>query len=196
MLCKKYGWDVLASAGTLRGMEAAGAFASGARAAVIPPSGVAVGSLWVKPFPTPHDTAESNGYTVTLPDGRRVAVATDIGHITPQITAALRGCDAVLIESNHDVQMLQSGPYPYYLKQRILSDRGHLSNAACDAVLPSLVEEGSVYLMLGHLSAENNRPILAYEGAVKALAAAGIRVGTDCRVKVAPRDAEAPILWL
>lgn len=194
VLCKRYGYRLIASEGTLRGVAEAGIPVSPEN--VIGPEGVTVGSLQLRAFPTPHDTPESTGYTVTLPDGRRVAVATDMGHMTERVLQELCGCDAVLIESNHDVCMLKNGPYPYVLKQRILSERGHLSNEACDAALPALVQSGVKYLYLGHLSRENNRPELAYRAAGEALQRAGIRVGTDCRLGVAPPEATLPILWL
>lgn len=196
VLCKKYGYRILASEGTLRGLESAGVLADGAQAEVLPAEGTAVGGLWLRSFPTPHDTPESNGFSITLPDGRRITIATDIGHMTDVVREALCGSVAVLIESNHDVDTLRRGPYPYALKQRILGERGHLSNDACDAVLPQLVESGVTYVVLAHLSRENNRPELAMDGATRALAAAGVRVGVDCRLQLAAPTDVTPTLWL
>ena len=110
----------------------------------------------------------SVGYTVTLADGRKLAYATDIGHVTPEIEASLAGAYAVVLESNHDEDMLMRGPYPAWLKSRIASDRGHLSNAACDAFLPQLSAQGTAHVLLAHLSAENNTPARALEAACAA----------------------------
>lgn len=192
VLCKRYGYRLIASRGTLTGMGDAAT----ETAEVIPPLGTAVGDLWLTAFPTPHDTPESVGYIVALPNGQNIGIATDMGYMTDRVTAELCRCDTVLIESNHDVRMLQNGPYAWSLKQRILSDHGHLSNDACGAVLPTLVEHGVRYLYLGHLSAENNRPSLAERTARESLEASGVSVGVDCRLQVATRDATLPIQWI
>ncbi len=118
-----------------------------------------VGGVMVRAFHTPHDTDESVGYRVT---GRATfAIATDMGHVTEEIVDGLSGAGTVLIESNHDPEMLVSGPYPYSLKRRILSDRGHLSNEDCACLAARLALAGTRTVILGHLSRENNRPELA-----------------------------------
>lgn len=124
-------------------------------------------------FPTPHDSHGSVGYHFTFSDGERFALATDIGHITSDISGYLLGCKEVVLESNHDIKMLNNGPYPYLLKKRILSDRGHLSNEACAHLVPTLVENGTRKIILAHLSEENNTPSLAYQTSAEALASAG-----------------------
>ncbi len=88
--------------------------------------------------------------------GRKIAVATDTGMVTDTIRDALTGADFVMLESNHDIRMLENGPYPYHLKRRVLSNHGHLSNAACADTITSLVENGTTRLVLGHLSKQNN----------------------------------------
>lgn len=134
----------------------------------------AVGGLTVRAFHTPHDTDESVGYRV---EGRGVfALATDMGHVTPEVLEGLSGADAVLIESNHDLDMLRTGPYPVPLKRRILSDRGHLSNADCAALAAELVCRGTGTVILGHLSRENNRPEIALRETGAALAGSGARL--------------------
>lgn len=147
---------------------------------------VTLGGLTVSRFSTPHDCAGSSGYCIDLPDGSRVAVATDIGHLTDEIRTALLGCDLVMLESNHDVMMLQNGPYPYPLKRRILGDNGHLSNACCAEFLPTLVRSGTTRLVLAHLSRENNYPSLALESARAALMAEGLHENEDYLLTVAP----------
>ena len=115
-----------------------------------------VGSCKLSAFHTPHDSAESVGYRI---EGSGVfALATDMGHVTEEIRLGLLGADTVLIESNHDEEMLRYGPYPPYLKKRILSDRGHLSNENCALLARELAENGTRAIILGHLSRENNTP--------------------------------------
>ncbi|MBQ7895378.1 MAG: MBL fold metallo-hydrolase [Oscillospiraceae bacterium] len=108
---------------------------------------------------TPHDAIESVAYRL---DGESsFALATDMGHVTDDVKAMLRGVDTALIESNYDEDMLRSGPYPYFLKKRISSDFGHLSNSNCALFAEELVKQGTNKLVLGHLSRENNRPEIA-----------------------------------
>lgn len=128
-----------------------------------------IGSFSVRRFATSHDCTGSSGYRITLPDGRQIAVCTDLGVVTEEVRQGIAGCELVMLESNHDVHMLQTGGYPYPLKQRILSERGHLSNTACAAELPALVTAGAKRLVLGHLSHENNRPQIAAAAAKAAL---------------------------
>ena len=127
-----------------------------------------VGTASVRPFKTPHDAAESVGYTVSF-DERKFGFATDTGCITKPMLSALAGCEAVVIEANHNVDMLMSGSYPYPLKKRILSDNGHLSNENCAWLATQLAIWGTKYITLGHLSTNNNTYEMAYESAVKLL---------------------------
>ena len=127
----------------------------------------ALGPLTVTAFRTPHDTAESVGYRI---EGDGIfAFATDTGHISEEMERGLTGADAVIIEANHDVDMLMDGPYPAYLKKRILSADGHLSNADCGVLARRLAESGTRSILLGHLSRENNTPSVAYEAVHAAL---------------------------
>ena len=105
-------------------------------------------------------------------------MATDMGHVTEEVLNALSGADAVLIESNHDEEMLRYGPYPVYLKRRILSDRGHLSNACCAELARALALGGTKQIILGHLSRENNTPALAMQAARESTA--GLPVELYC----------------
>ena len=136
----------------------------------------AIGDLTVTAFHTPHDTDESVGYRVQ--SGGVFALATDMGHVTEEVLNALSGADAVLIESNHDEEMLRYGPYPVYLKRRILSDRGHLSNACCAELARALALGGTKQIILGHLSRENNSPALAMQAARESTA--GLPVELYC----------------
>ncbi len=130
-----------------------------------------IGDVFVRAFHTPHDTDESVGYRV---EGTACfALATDMGRVTEEVLCGLLGADAVLIESNHDVRMLVDGSYPFYLKRRILSDRGHLSNTDCALLAEHLVREGTGTVILGHLSRENNRPELALAETAELLSGKG-----------------------
>lgn len=134
---------------------------------------VTVGSLTVSSFPTSHDSRMSVGYRITAstPSGIRVfGYATDLGVVTPAVEKGLTGCEAVVLESNHDENMLLDGPYPYDLKLRIRSRRGHLSNRDAAAFASFLAENGTEHFLLAHLSKENNMPVLAYEETFSALA--------------------------
>ena len=135
-----------------------------------------IGDLSVTAFHTPHDTDESVGYRIE--GGGVFALATDMGHVTEEVFDALSGADAVLIESNHDEEMLRYGPYPVYLKRRILSDSGHLSNACCADLARKLALGGTKQIILGHLSRENNTPALAMRAAGESTA--GLPVELYC----------------
>ena len=141
---------------------------------IVPGEAFHLGAVSVRAFHTPHDTDESVGYRV---EGCGVfALATDMGHVTEEILDGLAGADTVLIESNHDLDMLLNGPYPASLKRRILSDHGHLSNADCAALALQLADRGTGTVILGHLSRENNRPELAFEETRRALAGKEVRL--------------------
>ena len=140
----------------------------------------------VRAFRTPHDCAESLGFRIRTADGKTIAVATDLGSVTPEIEENLLGIDLAVIESNHDVGMLRTGPYPYSLKRRILSECGHLSNVACAELLPELYENGTKRFMLAHLSRENNTPDIARQTAVCGMQMAGIEDESRYILDVAP----------
>ena len=129
---------------------------------VLPDVDALVGDLRVKPFRIDHDAANPVAYRVQCGQ-KSVAVATDMGHYDQYIIDHLQGLDAVLLESNHDVRMLETGPYPYYLKRRILGEHGHLSNETCGRLLTHILHDRLKYILLGHLSKENNYEELAYE---------------------------------
>ena len=143
------------------------------------------GKVRVLPFSTPHDAAHAVGYSF-MAEGRKVTVMTDVGHVDDRLLRQRSGSDRVLLEANHDVDMLLAGPYPYPLKQRILSRRGHLCNEDCGRALIALHERGVRNVILGHLSRENNTPELARVTIEAMLESAGIL--SDMRVSVALRD--------
>jgi len=127
----------------------------------------------VTSFPTPHDSHASVGYRIEIPLGDRVfriGYATDIGYVSKDVEAGLLGCDAVILESNHDSELLMLGPYPYELKLRVASNHGHLSNIDCADFAAKLCASGTKHLMLAHLSQENNMPDIAYDACFGAIA--------------------------
>jgi phosphoribosyl 1,2-cyclic phosphodiesterase len=184
VFCERHGVPVFAAPGTLRALERMGALTAKMKAEPMPPGGVEANGLLVRPFATSHDAADPCGYTCEAEGGEKYAVATDTGCLTGHVKEALRGCDTVMLESNHEVTMLQNGPYPYFLKRRILSDQGHLSNAACADFLPALLRTGAARFYLAHLSRENNTPQLAYAAAKMAFGQAGAREGIDYELRV------------
>lgn len=147
-------------------------------------SEICVGDLVIKSFRTLHDTPESVGYRITG-GGRSMVYATDLGCVTREVERAALGADFAIVEANHDVAMLRSGPYPYHLVQRILSDHGHLSNEAGACFAAQLAEAGARNIVLAHLSKENNTPRRAREAAVAALERMG---AVETQLAVAPAD--------
>ncbi len=138
-----------------------------------------IGGIRISSFPTPHDSRGSVGYRIEIPtpDGiYRIGYATDIGHVSAAVEKNLMGCHAVVLESNHDPEMLMDGPYPYDLKLRISSKRGHLCNADSACLAARLCENGTKTIMLAHLSQENNTPDTAYSEHLGQLAHEGIHI--------------------
>lgn len=138
-----------------------------------------IGCMTVTSFPTPHDSRASVGYRIEIDSGNgiyRVGYATDIGYVSRDVESGLLGCDAVVLESNHDEEMLIEGIYPDHLKQRILSRRGHLSNPDSAVFASRLCASGTKSLMLAHLSQENNTPDTAYDACVSAIADARVHI--------------------
>lgn len=195
-LCKRFGWPVLASEGTLDALTQENKIYSDSRLYVVSPDkAVTIGGMRVTAFHTPHDSHESLGFRFDAEDGRSLAVATDMGYMTCDVLDAIRGCQTVHIESNHDPVMLKNGPYPYPVKMRILGERGHLSNDACAGVLPSLLSSGTTRFTLAHLSEHNNTPQLALRTARDALANAGATEGRDYLLTVAGSTGVQPIVY-
>ena len=128
------------------------------------------------------------GFHITTADDRTLSFATDLGCMTEQVYHNLAGSDFVVLESNHDVGMLKTGNYPYILKQRIISDYGHLSNAACADILPKLAKMGTARFLLAHLSHENNTPDIALQTSLCSLTMEGLKRGLDYEIDIAPRE--------
>ena len=132
-------------------------------------SGFWIGDVAVTPFTIPHDAADPVGFVFEA-DGVRMAIATDLGYMPPNVKMAIRNCDVLMLESNHDLEMLRDGPYPWSVKQRVMSRVGHLSNEAASDFLEKNYDGNASYVVLAHLSECNNLPELARvtaEGALR-----------------------------
>jgi phosphoribosyl 1,2-cyclic phosphodiesterase len=127
-----------------------------------------IGDIHVTPFTIPHDAADPVGFVVQA-EGMRIVVATDLGYLAPNVRMQLRGADLLMIESNYDADMLRDGPYPWVVKQRVLSRVGHLGNDALGEYLTSEYDGGARYVILAHISESNNLPALARSCAERAL---------------------------
>lgn len=143
-----------------------------------------LGGIEVVTFKQSHDSVDCIGYRFNLPDGRSVSVCTDTGYITDNARQMLTGTDLIFIESNHETSMVETGPYPYYLKQRILGAEGHLSNFACGEYIKELAQSGTTRFVLSHLSRENNMPHIARQTTLAALDEIGFEENKDFRLYV------------
>ena len=148
-----------------------------------------IGDLTIRPFPVPHDAAEPVGFSI-YGDGRQISICTDAGCITEAIQEEILEADLLLLEANHEREMLLMGRYPYPLKQRILGDEGHLSNVSAGECLGEIVSrrEKKRQVLLGHLSRENNDPHVAMLAVQNTLQEQEIFVGGDLQIQVAKRD--------
>ena len=150
--------------------------------------------VMVRCFEVPHDATQTVGYAIVLGD-RKFVLMTDCGSVPAEALSLCGGADTVVIESNFDLDMLLGGNYPYELKMRICKGAGHLSNDACADAIERFIHPGLRNLFLCHLSAENNTPSLAYNSALKALEAAGVKKG-EISLRVLPRGEATPLLEL
>ena len=149
----------------------------------------------ITPFSTSHDAVDSCGFS--LSDGKnKLSIATDLGYVTKEVLSYLSSSQLVILESNHDVQMLKMGSYPYYLKQRVLSDVGHLSNDVAGDIASQLVKLGTKAILLAHLSQENNMPVLAYQTVASIMQEQGIYANKDVDLMVLERSRVSDIFIL
>ena len=159
-------------------------------------SSITINDLEIRSFNIPHDAIAPVGYTVSYA-GKNASVVTDFGVFTEEIRDNIIDSDIILLESNHDVNMLRMGPYPYKLKLRVLGENGHLSNEDCGSAIVSLLKnDKKKQIVLGHLSGTNNHPDLAYQTVVDVLSANGIRPGDDVILQLASRHNPSEIILL
>lgn len=127
-----------------------------------------IGDVEIMPFTIPHDAADPVGFRFNA-DGVRLSIVTDLGYMPENVKYYVQGCDCLMIESNHDLEMLRTGSYPWSVKQRVLSKKGHLSNEALAEFFATDYDGAAAYLVLAHLSEQNNHPEIAKDAAEKAL---------------------------
>lgn len=196
VLSRRYHLPVYASLGTWAAMSGkVGAIDAGCRISFETGEDFSIGDLDIRPFPTPHDAADPVGYALSAA-GSKVAIATDIGAVRDGWLREVEGADVLLLEANHDVDTLKASRYPYELKRRILSTRGHLSNDDAGKAAAELAKRGVRVIVLGHLSGENNFPELAYASVACALEEAGLKPGRDVMLSVARRDGRSELFVL
>lgn len=191
VIARKYGVPIYATPGTIEAILTGGGVGkidSSLFHEVKEDVKLTIKDLTVNPMRISHDAAQPVAYRISY-GNKKVGICTDLGVYNDYTVECLKGMDAVLLEANHDVNMLQVGPYPYYLKQRILGDRGHLSNENSGRLLSRILHDGMQNIILGHLSKENNLPELAYE-AVRMEITMGDNPynANDFQIQVAARD--------
>ena len=185
VVSKKYGLPVFATEETHMAMQNCGIPEENIKC-ILPDTDFEIGTIGVKAFSIPHDAANPVGYNFFC-GNNKLTVATDMGHIDDYILENIKGSIAVILESNHDIEMLKNGRYPYFLKRRILGDFGHLSNADAAKTAVELLKSGTKYIMLGHISADNNTPKTALCETANLAQQNGMVAGTDFTLSVANR---------
>ncbi len=187
---KKHEIPIYTTKGTYEGIcssRSVGELPGGLHREIFPDEPFCIGDMTITPFSTCHDAADPCAFRVDA-GGASAAVVTDLGNYSQYTVNHLLGLDAVLLEANHDIRMLETGPYPYYLKRRIMGNSGHLSNDCAGRLLGEILHDGFKKAVLGHLSQENNYADLAYE-TVKLEITEGENAyqGTDFDIAVADR---------
>ncbi|KGN99455.1 metallo-beta-lactamase [Porphyromonas macacae] len=154
-----------------------------------------LGGFEITPFPVPHDASENVGYHITAP-GFRFTLITDAGHVTPEIKHYASLAEHLVIEANHDVEMLRDGIYPQFLKDRVAGPNGHLSNQTTAELLAEIYHPGMKNIWLCHLSKDNNHPELCWKTIEYRLFCEGIRVGKDISLTALRRTSSSPLYLL
>lgn len=197
VLSRKYGIPIFASKGTLDGIRNYSG-CKGIDESLLNPikadEKIIIKDMIVNPMRISHDANEPLAMRI-YNEGKKAAVITDLGTYDDYTVGCLLGMDILLCEANHDVRMLESGPYPYHLKRRILGDRGHLSNELSGRLISDLLCDNTKHIILGHLSKENNMPEIAYETVRFAIEASDTPYhGNDFPIAVARRDCPGELL--
>ncbi len=175
-LLKKYKIPAYARPDTWRSMFCRGVLPEECCKAL--PDSLSIGRIKIEPFSISHDAADPVGFRLYA-GSSKVSVATDLGFVTPTVKEALSLSDVMVLESNHDVEMLKNGSYPWHLKKRIMSNRGHLANTDAGWTLARIDRKAHTHVFLAHLSQENNRPELAEDTVAEILTNQGCRLGQE-----------------
>lgn len=197
VLARKYEIPIYTTGGTVDAMVRTGGLGKlpeGIFHEIREDEAFSIKDLSISPFTIPHDAAQPVGYRLKC-GGQSVGIATDLGKYNDYIVENLQNLDALLLEANHDIRMLQVGKYPYYLKQRIMGDRGHLSNENAGRLLCRILHDNMKAVFLGHLSKENNYEELAYETVCSEVTLGDnpYRSG-DFKIQVAKRDCTSEVI--
>lgn len=199
VMARKYNIPIYATAPTLkklRRMGSVGAIEPTLWHEIKADEDFVIDDMTIHPFSVSHDALCPVAYRVSSSD-KSVAVCTDLGYYDEYIENNLKGLDALLVEANHDIRMLQAGSYPYQLKCRILGDMGHLSNEAGGKLLSSVLHDDIKHVFLGHLSKENNYPDLAYEAVCAEITMSDTPyTGKDFKITVASREEVSELVSL
>ncbi len=193
LFSKKFNVPVYANSATWSYMRSSLPDVSEENVKIIEDDCVMIGNINVCAFPIPHDAANPVGYTF-VSGSEKVSVATDIGTVNDHIFSALQGSDKVLLEANHDLNLLSMGKYPEPLKRRIRGDKGHLCNEKAGEMALSLLKCGTKKFLLGHLSQENNHPDLAYVTVRQILSSLGAGEGRDYTLKMTYPDKTGDVI--
>lgn len=200
LFSRKYGINVYATALTIKKLQENAKKESDLIAVekikyINPYEKIVIQDLQLYPFSIPHDAEDPVGYT--LFDGKsKISIATDLGHIPEKLDCIMKNSDILLLESNHDVQMLKEGMYPPVLKKRILGNYGHLSNNTAADFLCSVISPKLKYVFLGHLSQENNTPYQALETIQETLQNNGLPKNLPFKLQVAPAEVPGALITL
>ncbi|WP_029451676.1 MBL fold metallo-hydrolase [Clostridium algidicarnis] len=186
VMSRKYDIPIYANKDTWEGMAKTVGKIKDYNIKVIDSSVTNIKDMDIINYPIPHDAASPLGYSI-YSLGKKVSITTDFGYLTADIKRNIEDSDVILLESNHDVEMLKFGPYPYSLKRRILSDIGHLSNDDCGTAIVDMMNDKYKRIILGHLSNTNNYPELAYETVISVLRENNIELKKDIAVQMASR---------
>lgn len=199
VLARKHHIPIYTTRGTIEGIKATssvGAIPEELFVEIQADMPFTIGDLHIHPFAISHDAVEPVAYRIEH-GGHAAAVATDMGIYDDYIVGNLKNLDAVLLEANHDIHMLQVGSYPYYLKRRILSEHGHLSNESAGKLLCEILHDNMKAIFLGHLSKENNFPELAYETVKLEMMLGDCQYrAEDFRIQVAKREDPSELIYI
>ena len=196
VLSRKFDIPIYATQGTWEAMEnQIGKIAPKNTRFVYTEEQCVINDICLQPFSIPHDAKEPVGYSIAT-ENHKITLATDLGHITEEIRKQLVDSEILLLEANHDEELVKSGCYPLALKQRILGEQGHISNRTAGKLLCEIMSEKLKYVFLGHLSDENNHPHLAYETVEKILKKDKIKVGSYLHLDMASRYSRSRVVEL
>lgn len=187
VLSRKYNIPVFARELTWKAMKDSIGNVKDHNIQIIDDTGLNLKDMDILNFRIPHDAADPGGYAI-IHNNKKVCIATDLGYFSEEVHHTIKDADVILLECNHDIEMLKFGPYPYALKRRILSNIGHLSNEDCGKAIVDIIGDKYKRIILGHLSQTNNYPALAYQTVLNILDEEGVQLDKDLTLTLAKRD--------